>query len=113
MHVNVKHGLSRAFLAVHHQTVAVLVKALVPPHLGRRQQEPGQEVAVLGAEVIGRCNVLLGDEQDVDGGLGVDVRKGEDMIVLEQDFSLDLPVGDPAEKARFVHSHAAFLVSAS
>jgi hypothetical protein len=49
----------------------------------------------------------------VDRGLGVDVGKGKNMIILKQDFSLDFPAGDPAEKTRVVHSHTAFPLPAT
>ena len=59
---------------------------------------------VLRAQVHQRRDVLVGDDQDVNGSLGIDVSKGGDPIVLVDDVGLDLARRDLAEDAHAVHS---------
>jgi hypothetical protein len=72
-------------------------------------QEPsGLEAAshhggVVGAEAGERLDVPPGDDQEVEGGLGVDVLEGEDLIVLVLDIGGCLAGYDAAEYAVGAH----------
>lgn len=46
--------------------------------------------------------VLLGDEEDMNGGLRGDIAEGEDVIILKDDVGLGFAVDDPLED-RFGH----------
>ena len=50
-------------------------------------------------EIVERDDVLARHHQDVLGSLGVDVAKGDEISVFENDVARDLPAGDPTEYA--------------
>jgi hypothetical protein len=44
-------------------------------------------------------DLLAGDDEHVDGGLRVNVAKGDDVLVLVNDVGRDLPLNDPCEQS--------------
>ena len=64
---------------------------------GHQQQVPEQGLIRLFS--IGQLgNRLLGDYQEMGGRLGIDIPKGQTLVVFENDIGRDLPVDDLGEK---------------
>ena len=65
----------------------------------------GKDVAQQGPVLLGqrggRGDVLFGDDEEMDRGLGVDVVKGQQLVVLVQLVGGHFPRGDLTEQAIF------------
>ena len=49
------------------------------PRLG---QDPPQQDPPVFRQIVERRDVFLGDDEDMDGGLGVDVLEGQDLLIF-------------------------------
>jgi hypothetical protein len=97
MEMDVKHRLTGPLETVRHQAEAVLVQSLLAGDLDGRELELAKQ---LGSALIGvqqRRNMLLGDHQNVGGGLRADVVKGDDLVVLVNDLGRQLTGDDSTE----------------
>ena len=90
---SVRHHLAGLFLAIEHQTVAVL-QAELGRQLHCDQVQMAQEVAVLVLDLVMGGDHLFGDDQDVDRCLWIDVAERQAAVVFMDNVRLDLPVDD-------------------
>src|SRR5579862_10064759 len=93
MHVQVRHGLPRLFAAIDDQPVAVRELEL-GGQLDGDQVQVAEQLAVGLGDAVVRGNHFLGDDQDVDGRLRIDVVEGEAHIVFVGDLRVDLAIDD-------------------
>ena len=96
--VEVGDGLAAIVAGVDDGAETVLDALLLSDQLGG-DKELAEERGVCGRGVGERGMVLLRDQEDVDGCLGVDVREGEDEVVLVEARDGDDAGGDLAEEA--------------
>jgi len=100
--VEMGNGFPAVGAVVDHEAVTGLVEFQLPgDFLGG-----GEKVAENGVVFRGDGGVagvvLFGNEKDMDGGLGGDVAKGQDVLVLVDNVGLGFTVDDPF-KDRFGH----------
>lgn len=95
--MNVKHRLTPVGVAVRHHAVSAGVNTQLAGDLFGHQEDVSDGGFVIRGEIIQRGDVLLGDDQDVCRGAGVDVPEGQANVVLENGFGRDLPGDDLAE----------------
>jgi hypothetical protein len=81
MNVEVKDGLSGSGADVEDGTVSLLDVAL-PGNVGGSKMAAADQFRVFVLGFFESGEVFLGDDKDVCRGLGMDVFKGEDVIVL-------------------------------
>jgi hypothetical protein len=97
--MDVRDFLAGISARIEDDPVAAVVNAL----LARRPAGGEEELAEKGVRALGRVlerrEMELGDDQDVDRGLGPDVLEGQDTIGLEQDRGRQLAAHDAAEEA--------------
>ena len=79
--VEVVDGLAAIGAGVDDDAVAV-GEILPAGDFGGGGEEVAEEGCVVGSGMGQGGDVTLGDDEDVDGGLGVDVREGEGVVVL-------------------------------
>jgi hypothetical protein len=96
--VEVIDGLSAVGAGVDDEAVAV-GEMLVAGDLGGGGEEVAEEGRVGGGGVGGRGDVLFGNDEDVGGGLRVDVGEGEGEVVFVEAGDGDGGGGDLAEEA--------------
>ena len=90
--MQVGHGLAGLRAAVgHHAEVA---DAQTLGDGGDDLKDVGHHTGVLGGDLTAGGDVLLGDHQEVDRSLRVDVVEGKDALVLVHLAGGDLPRGD-------------------
>src|SRR5262245_28120559 len=97
MHVQVRYGLAGLLLAVDDKPVAV-GKAELFGELGGDEVQMADHLAVFGGDVIRSADLLLGDNQHMNGCLGADIVEGEAKVVLVNDLGGDLLADDLEEK---------------
>ena len=95
--MQVHDGLAGGGARVHDAAEAGLGDAAP---LGHRADGGLHRGKRLGRHVVDEVVVMgLGDHEDVDGRLRVEVAEGDDVLVLVEELGGDLPVGDLAEDA--------------
>ncbi len=97
--MDVVDGLASVGANVQHGPVPALRDALFAGDLRRRQLELSQELAVRGVGGVERRQVLLWNDQDVNGRLWADVSESDDLIIDVNERRGDLAPGDPAKEA--------------
>jgi hypothetical protein len=85
-----RDGLAGVCPIVDRQAETVFLKTFVSGDLLGRGVEGPENRQILGLDVHDRGNVLPGDDQDVNGGLGIDVREGINLIILINRCGFDL-----------------------
>ena len=96
--VEVFDGLAAVGAGVDDEAVA-LGEVLLAGDFGGGLQELAEERGVGGFAVGHGGDVVFGDDEDVSGGLGVDVREGEGLVVFVEAGYGDGAGGDFAEEA--------------
>ena len=100
MEVEVGHRLPRLLPAVgHHPEIG---NAQLMGHLGDGLKAVAHQVGVPLGNLPAGGHVGLGDDQEVDGSLGVDVIKGVAEIILVHLVGGDLPFYDLTEQAVWI-----------
>lgn len=98
MNVDVVDCLAPVFSRVDDRAVS-LRKPLCAGDLGRGPLQVSEEMLVVFLGVSNGRDVLPGDDEDVDGGLRLDVREGVAMLILVDGFGGNASVDDLAENA--------------
>lgn len=91
------NGLAALGAGVDRAAVSSGGDAFLLGELGGDQEQVAQELFVPGFGGLQSLQVLLGDDQDMGGGLGVDVSEGQALLILEDDIGGDLPADDLAK----------------
>lgn len=97
--MQMKHRLTGAFAAVDVQPVSGVRDALIARDLGRCEEKALRAPHGVLSQVVDRRDMLPGNDQHMDGGLGVKVPKGEHLIVFVDEFRRNLPADDAAKDA--------------
>jgi hypothetical protein len=95
--VEVVDGLAAVGAGVDDEAVAVGEVLLASDFCGDVEEVAEHGGVVLHGVGVGG-EVVFGDDEDVDRGLGVDVGKGEDLVVFVDGLYGDFPVRDFAEE---------------
>ena len=104
--MEVEDGLSRARADVEDGAVSLLDVALAGD-LRRRQMAAADQFRVFGLGLFQSGKMFFGNDENVRGGLRLDVFKGEDVIVLVNFFGGDLAANHSAEEAVGIgHCHS-------
>ena len=97
--MHVEHRLSSSWPGVEHDAVTVGGDPLGGRHLMRLRRHLGQQAAVRGGQRGQVGVVILGDHQNVRGGLRVDVPEGDRPGAFGHPFGRDVTGYDLAEEA--------------
>lgn len=99
--MQVMNSLPPILAGVDHEPVSRLGKTQFPSHPDRKGEDGCQIGLPSGAvDQRGRCGgVPRGNDQDVDGGLRVEVVEGHGMAVPGDLTRRNIPGDDPAERA--------------
>ena len=89
-------GLAAVRTGIDDQPVA-LIEILLSGDLRGGGEQMTEQPCILGGRVRERCEVLLRNDQDVDRRLRMDVREGDDLLVLEETGDRDCSGGDLAK----------------
>jgi len=108
--VKVKDDLPAFAVAVQHQAKAPLGDALLSGDAVRHQEEVPEEPIITLARFKDRREVAAGNDQDVDGGLRVNVLEGHRFFVLVDDLGGMLPARD-LTKETGLHAEPSPLIS--
>jgi len=108
--MEMKHRLAALVIAVQHQAEAPLGDALLSGDAVRHQEEVPKEPIITLARLKDRREVAAGNDQDVDGGLRVNVLEGHRFFVLVDDLGGMFPLGDLAEETG-LHAQPSPLIS--
>lgn len=101
--MQVKHGLSCTRADVEDGAISVFDVALAG-NLRGSEMAAADHFGVLRLRLFESCKMFLGNDQNVRGRLGVDVFKGEDVLVFVNFLRRKLAAEDAAEGAmRIVH----------
>src|SRR5271154_3349550 len=96
--VKMKHRLPCSRTHVQHGPVSLLDVPLAR-NLGSCQVAAANYFGVFGLRLLQSRKMFLGDDQHMRGSLGVDVLKGQHMLVLINLLSRNLAAENAAEKA--------------
>jgi len=94
MHVQVEHALVGSRTVVDHDPKTVLGEALLVSDLPGRPEEVAEQFLVVLPGIRETPDPGLGDDQDVDRGLGRDVPESQAVVVLVDPIRGDLPAED-------------------
>lgn len=94
MQVDVVNGLPPCPVAIHNHPIALFGDALLPGEFGGGQEQLSHQFGMLVLNVIDGPYRLLGNDQDVGWGLGVDVAKSEQFVRFQYDVGRDFAVDD-------------------
>jgi len=92
--VQVRDLLAAVFAVVGDETVAAGIQPERTGDLLGKCRQPGHR---LGIDILKALNVLFGDDQHMDGCFGVEVMKGEKIIVFQHGVVGDIPRDDLTE----------------
>jgi hypothetical protein len=87
---------------VEDEAVTRFFQAEVPGDLGGFEEEMAEEGLVFGAGSGDAGDWFAGDDEEMDGGAGMNIMEGDDLFVLVGDFALDLAIGNFLEEG-FAH----------
>lgn len=85
MQVNMEDGLAGVGAGVDHRAVAGLVDLLVLGDALGHERELAECDLILRGHIVDGAEVLLGNDENVDRCLGIDVFKGEASVILKHD----------------------------
>jgi len=102
--MQVKHFLPGVSPVVDHQPVAALGDALFAGNLGCDNEHTPQRRFVFRGRVVDGGDGLIGDDQDVNGRLGVDVSESRHLVILVNDVGGDFAFDDFAENGFVGHN---------
>ena len=102
MHVEVIDSLAAVWAGVDDETKTV-VEMLLLCNFRCSTEQLAEEFGFAEGGVREGAEVLLGNDQNMHGGLRIDVREGEHVIVLKEARDGDCAGGDFAEEA--VHTY--------
>jgi len=97
MDVNVVDGLSAIFAGIDHGAIA-LGQPFGAGYFGGCPMEMADQGVVLPISVGNRRNMLARNNEDVYGGMGIDVGKGVALVVLVDSLGWNASIDDPAEE---------------
>ena len=86
-------ALSAMFTGIDYGAVAVFEIEFLGD-MGDHLEEVSGEAGVFGGEIIEGDEWFFGYEEDVDGGLGIDIMEGEAELVFVDDIGGDFAVDD-------------------
>ena len=95
--MKVKHGLTGIGSLIDGEAIPALGNALFGGDGVGGGEHGGEHLAVCGRELCRACDVLVGDDEDVDRRLRVDVPKRSDYIVTINDLAWYFVADDFAE----------------
>lgn len=93
------HRLAGIVADIGEHAVAAATDAPVPSHLIRHDEHLAQEAGIVAVKGRGARNVTLRHDQHMYRRLGCNVREGDDVIGLDQEWRVELARGDLAEEA--------------
>ncbi len=96
--MHVEDRLAGVCIAVGHDPVPAFGHTQLGGQLARRLKYRADCGGLVRPDVVERGQVLSGNDQHVDRGCGVDVAKGQAIVVGMNDFRRDLAVADLAEE---------------
>jgi hypothetical protein len=109
MHMKMVDGLAAVGPGIDNQTITptflMEAETLLVSDLDRYGEQVSEQRLILAGGVREGAEVLLGYEQDMHRGLGMDVGEGEQTLVFIESGDRDGPGGDLAEEAVGVRSH--------
>jgi hypothetical protein len=94
MDVQVRDGFSGVAAAIDDGAEAACVDSALACDCGGGDKQVAEQCGIVRFCVAEACDDALGDDEDVDGGLRIDVFNGKALIVFEDDFRRDFSVGD-------------------
>ena len=97
MQMEMVDALARVVPHVGDEPIAGGGHALALGDLPGAGEHMAEQSVVLRRQSLGALDVLLGDDEHVDRGLGRDVPKGVDQLVLIDFGGGDVPLGDLTE----------------
>ncbi len=102
MAVEMRDRLARIGAVVNHQSKTALGKAEFGGDFGGFQQQVTENPRIVGVGSEDAGDRFSGDDQDVDGGFGVGVMEGHDLVVFIDDLRRDITINNFLEK-RLAH----------
>ncbi len=97
--MEMRDGLASIAAVVDDQSEAGLAKPQIPGDFRSLEEQGAEQRSVLGSGLIHARNRLLGNDQNVGGGLGMNVAKRQYRVVLIDDVRRDLAGDDAFEKS--------------
>ena len=104
-----KHRLPTLTVTIQHEAEASFGDPFFPCNGVRYQEEVSEHSIIPLICVQERREVPAGNDQNMDGGLWVDVFEGYGLVVLVDDLAGKLPAGDPTKGAGVHASTSAIL----
>ncbi len=98
MQVNVKDRLSGITAVVDDETVAFFFQTFIPCDRLSDQKKTSNVYRIFVFHAMDIVKVILGDDQDMDGRLRIDVLECNGCRILKYDGGGDLLLDDPAKK---------------
>lgn len=102
-------GLASLGAVVDDKAVA-FTQSLLTRDQGCNVEEMPEYSFILWTGMLDLGQGLFGDDQDMDGCLGIDVRKGQTLVVFEEDLDRDLLAGNLTEDG--IGTHRGSLIDA-
>jgi hypothetical protein len=96
--MHVMNRLTAVVAGVQYSAISSFRHVLRPSYVPSREHHLAQHVSVAVPRHLERCDVLRGDDEDVDRGLWADVVKSEHILRTMYDVGRDLARDDPAEE---------------
>jgi len=90
--VEMKDHLSATFLNIEKKLVPGGINFLPYGHLSGGQDHFGQNAFVRFGKIVDAANMPFGNDQEVDGGVGVDVSENHQVLVLIKKIGSHLAV---------------------
>lgn len=100
--MEVGDGFTAVGAVIDDEAIATLIEAGLAGDALGGGEKVGKDLVVLGGNGTVTGVMFFGNEEDVGGGLGSEIAKGEDVIVLVKDVGLSFSVDD-LFKDRFSH----------
>jgi hypothetical protein len=97
VHVKVKYGLTRIGPIIDNHSVAL--QSFCAGNLAGHQEQVTQEITLLLRGRRQRGDMLFGDDENMGGGLGVDISKGKRPLVFLDDARIRFPLDNLAKNA--------------
>ncbi len=97
--MDMENGLSGRFQTIGHHSITGLVELFLGSNLFRCEKNPANNLLIGLSDVVKSGDVLLGEDQDMERSLRIDVVDGYKMVIFINLRNINLPTDHFAEKA--------------
>ena len=90
--------MATIFITIHDESITIVCNPFLLSKLLSNNEQLAYQLLIVGGDVINRCDDFIGDNEDMAGGLWIDIPKSGYKVILKDDISRDFMVNNFGEQ---------------